>query len=133
MIELRPEPWTPELIAEVAAAFEGHDKSDTSGGLVGAVEGIEQGAFCRVLADGEPVAFYVLFVRAHSGGLEAEISHAWGRAGFDITQQVLPLIERQCSQAEAVTIKTRRAGLIQKLKRQGYAVESVTLRKRSHA
>jgi hypothetical protein len=42
----------------------------------------------------------------------------------------MPLIERQCSgTCRAVTLETRRRGLIKKLEARGFAVSSVKLRK----
>lgn len=130
MIEIRPEPWTDAHIAEVNAAFAQHDKSDTSRGLMAPHECVRGGTFCRVWRDGEPVAWYVLHGAQHAHGSEAEVSLAYGRADVDLVAEVLPLIEYQCRAFDAIRIETCRPGLIRKLKRMGYGMDAVILRKR---
>lgn len=134
MISLRAESITPAHRAEVAAAFDAparREKTDTSAGMVDAADCMMGGTFFRVLDDGEPVAFYVLRLRVRGERREAVIVLAHGRAGFDLVEQVLPLIERQCAQAgcQRVRVETRRAGLVKKLERAGYERASVILAK----
>ncbi|NUO87667.1 MAG: hypothetical protein HOQ37_16360 [Cupriavidus sp.] len=128
-ITVEPQPWTPERIEEVRQAFEGH-KSWTAPGLVEVTEYVQQGVFNRITVDAEPVGFYVLFAWKHRGTVEAEISHVHVRTEFDAVRHILPVIERQCAEADALTVTTRRRGLIKKLQQQGYAIEGVILRKR---
>lgn len=130
MIEIRPEAWTEAHAAEVERAFGHHDKSDTSRGLMAPAECVRGGVFCRVWRDGEPVAWYVLRGTQHAHGSEAEIALAHGRADCDLVAEVLPLIEHQCRAFDAIRIETCRPGLIKKLKRIGYSVDAVVLRKR---
>ncbi|MGY2488519.1 hypothetical protein [Cupriavidus sp. CP313] len=131
MIEIKPEAWTDAHDAEVNAAFAGHAKSDTSGGLLRPTEyRREHGTFCRVWRDGEAVAWYVLMAHLHAETTEVEIALAHGRADFDLVAEVLPLIEYQCREADAIRITTCRPGLIKKLRRLGYRSEAVVLRKR---
>ncbi|WP_354682650.1 hypothetical protein [Cupriavidus necator] len=130
MIEIKHEPWTPEHAAEVDKAFAGHAKSDASGGLLAPAEYLDTCGFFRVWKDGEPVAWYVLMPHKHAHTLEIEIALAHGRADFDLVAEVLPLIEYQCREADAIRVTTCRPGLIKKLKRAGYRSEAVVLRKK---
>ncbi|MFX1803523.1 hypothetical protein PWR66_07705 [Paraburkholderia sp. A1RO-5] len=133
MIQCRHEPVTQAIAAEVAAAFDAtpfmRAKTDTSAGMVDAVDCLAGANFFRVLEDGVPVAFYVLRLRVRGELREAEVVLAHGRAGFDLVEWVLPLIERQCAHCGALRIQTRRAGLMKKLERAGYVRASVILRK----
>jgi hypothetical protein len=135
MITLRHEPVTDAVRDEVAAVFDTVplliEKTDTSGGQVAGVDCLNGGQFFRVLIDGAPVAWYVLRARQGRAGLDAEITIAAGRAGVDLVGEVLPLIERQAASigCHAMRIETRRAGLMKKLERAGYAQSSVILRK----
>lgn len=135
MITLRAEPVTDAVRAEVAAAFDTVPlliaKTDTSGGQVAGVDCLDGGEFFRVWIDGEPVAWYVLRAREGRAGRDAEITLAAGRAGVDLVGVVLPMIERQAASigCRALRIETRRAGLMKKLGRAGYAQASVILAK----
>lgn len=133
MIQLRAEPVTDAVRDEVAAAFGASmlAKVDTSAGMVEAVDCLAAGEFFRVYVDGVPVLFYVIELREGRAGREAEITLAHGRADVDLVDAVLPLIERQAKAAgcQRMRIETRRAGLMKKLERVGYAKASVILRK----
>ena len=62
----------------------------------------------------------------------AEVPHllaAAGRASVDLTKTVLPYIEAQVTPADALTIYTRRRGLVRKLERQGYRLDGYVMRK----
>lgn len=126
---------TDAVRAEVARDFDGNAlmqaKTDTSGGMVEAVECLDGANFFRVHADGEPVAYYALRLRVKKERREAEITLAHGRAGFDLVAHVVPVIERQCRHCacDAVRVETRRAGLMKKLERAGFERASVILRK----
>lgn len=130
-LRIEPQAWTDAVLAEVDAAFGTHAKSDTSRGLMAPAECVAGGTFCRVYRDGEPVAWYVLRGHEHAHGKEAEIALAYGGADIDLVASVLPLIEQQCAAFDAIRIETCRPGLIKKLKRIGYGVDAVVLRKRS--
>ncbi|WP_404993333.1 hypothetical protein [Cupriavidus pauculus] len=129
-IRVEPEEWTEAHDAEVNGAFAGKAKTDTGGGLTDPAACARRGVFCRVYREGEPVAWYVLHGVQHAYGAEAEIVFAHGRADFDLVSEVLPLIEHQCRAFDAVTIVTRRRGLIKKLRAAGYGMDAVILRKR---
>ena len=117
-----PEPLDGERLREIRAALDDDPvmraKTDTSGGAVGADEVAAGGAFFRVFADGEPVAWYVLT----AGNTGACIALAYGRADFDLVEHVLPLIERQCEGYGVLEMQTKRRGLIRKLRAAGYLV-----------
>jgi hypothetical protein len=132
MITIRHEPTTDEHRAEVAQFDESpllRAKTDTSGGMVHGVDCLANAQFFRVFDDGVPVAFYVLRARQGRAGIDAEITLAHGRAGFDLVGAVLPLIERQCAGCHQLRIETRRPGLMKKLERAGYQRASVILTK----
>ncbi|RQQ65599.1 hypothetical protein [Burkholderia stagnalis] len=135
MLQIRGEAVTEAVRAEVAAAFDTVPamiaKTDTSGGQVTGVDCLAGGQFFRVLLDGAPVAWYVLRARSGRAGLDAEIAIAYGRAGVDLVEQVLPMIERQAASigCRELRIETRRAGLMRKLDHAGYRRSSVILTK----
>jgi len=117
-----PEPLDGERMREIRAALDDDPvvraKTDTSGGLVGADQAAAGGVFFRVHADGAPVAWYVLTFDAAG----AWIAVAYGRADFDLVAHVLPLIERQCERFGALSIETKRRGLVKKMRAAGYAM-----------
>lgn len=133
MIAIRQEAIDDAHRAEVARAFDAtptaRAKTDTSGGLVDAADCLAGAHFFRVHADGEPVAFYVLRLRARGAKRVAEIALAHGRASFDLVEHVLPMIERQCAGCSTLRIETRRPGLMKKLESAGYQRASVILTK----
>ncbi|MGU8077833.1 hypothetical protein [Burkholderia pyrrocinia] len=116
-IDCKVEPLDGERLQEARAVFEEdaamRAKTNTGGTVDGAIIG---GAFFRVYADGEPVAWYVL--QPFEG--VAEIAAAYGRAEVDLVATVLPVIERQCEPFGAVCVTTKRRGLIKKLETAGY-------------
>lgn len=132
-LEIRTEATTDDVRAEVAAEFDAtpwqRAKTDTSGGRVDAVECLAGAVLYRVLADGEPVAFFVVRIDEGNGRKEARITLAHGRAGFDLVAVVLPIIEAMFSACDSISLQTRRAGLVKKLRTAGYATAAVTLRK----
>lgn len=132
VITCTPEPISADVLAEIAQAFDtpaAREKTSTSDGVVDAVDVAQGGHFFRVTADGTPVAFYVLGFHSEAGGVVATVRLAHGRAGFDLVENVLPLIERQCHECVQLRMETRRRGLIKKLRAAGYHTTSVTLRK----
>lgn len=132
MITVRHESVTDAHRAEVAAAFDARTKAktDTSAGMLHEADMLDGAHFYRVLEDGVPVAWYVMRERLGPAGREAHISLAHGRAGVDLVREVVPLIERQCAgTCRAITLETRRRGLVKKLEAGGFAVSSLKLRK----
>ncbi|SAK68259.1 hypothetical protein AWB76_04077 [Caballeronia temeraria] len=135
MIHIRPEPVTDAVRDEVAAAFDANPlqraKTDTSAGMVDAVRCLDNAVFCRVFASGVPVAFFALRIEQKGTRREAEVTIAHGRAAFDLTAEILPMIERAAADlgAHGLTVVTRRGGLVKKLKSAGYGTAAVRLRK----
>jgi hypothetical protein len=135
VITIEHEHVTDTHRAEVEAAFDSSPwlraKTDTSGGMVDAVDCLKGANFFRVLDDGRAVAFFVLRMHFRGERRAAEVTLAHGRAGFDLVEGVLPLIERMCKGVGCanVRIETRRAGLMKKLERAGYEQASVILSK----
>ncbi len=123
-----PEPFSDERSREVRAVFDDNPhlwaKVDTSGGALNADELVYGDVFCRVVVDGEPVAFYVLHFYQDGNRREAFITAAYGRAALDLCPVVLPLIERQCAGCAGVAMRTKRRGLMRKLGAAGYATVS---------
>lgn len=108
-------------------------RGDTTAGTA-TLDDLCQGAAAFELRDsqGRPVGAYVLAMRDHATARVCWVMAAGGAVqGVDLTGQVLPCVERQARTygAGQVAITTRRKGLIQKLKKQGYTVTGVTLRK----
>ena len=132
-LEIHVEPTTDDIREEVAAAFDAtpwqRAKTDTSGGRVDAVACLDGAVFYRVIADGERVAFFVVRLDEGNGRKEARITLAHGRAGFDLVKIVMPVIEAMFWWCDSVSLQTRRAGLVRKLRAAGYATAAVTLRK----
>ena len=107
-------------------------RCDTSGGLLSVAEACQGSECFAVYEGGALVLGYALKRVQHEGGAVTWIMAAAGnRPGLDLTQTALPAIEQQARDAGTVqvAITTKRRGLIAKLKKQGYAVTGVTLRK----
>lgn len=124
-VECLPEPFDGERLREVCDAFADPqlwEKVDTSGQTPR--ELVIGQTFCRVLVDGVPVAFYVLYFYQGEDGTEAFITAAHGRASLDLCRVVVPLIERQCAGCSGVAMRTKRRGLIRKMAAAGYATVS---------
>jgi hypothetical protein len=123
-----PEPFNGERLREVCALFEANphlwERIDTTGGTLTPEEAIHGELLCRVYADGEAVALYVLHFYQVDGRTEAFITFAHGRAALDLCAVVLPLIEQQCNGCGGIAMLTRRRGLKRKLVKAGYQMVS---------
>lgn len=77
---------------------------------------------------GESFGVYALEVRRRQGWLIAGVG---GIPGHDLTEEFLPFIERQLRDAgcDAIFVQTRRPGLIRKLDRCGFLLDSSILTK----
>lgn len=110
-----------------------HHRTDTTGGTASIGELCAgHPAFELRDSQGRAVGAYVLAIRDHAAARVAWVMAAGGAVpGVDLTGAVLPCVERQARTLGAgqVAITTRRPGLIRKLKKQGYSVTGVTLRK----
>lgn len=123
-----PEALDGERLREIRAAFDENPrmwaKIDTSGGTLAADELVHGEVLCRVMADGEAVALYVLHFYLVDNRTEAFITLALGHGAIDLCAEVLPLIEQQCAGCTGLGMRTRRKGLMRKLARAGYETVS---------
>jgi hypothetical protein len=118
------------LTQDAISAFEAaQQRFDTSGGLVTLGELLQGAISCEVLDGETPVAWFAVRSVNHMTANECELLIAAGAASVDLTRNVLPYIEAQVSPADALTIYTRRQGLVRKLLAQGYRVDGTVLRK----
>jgi hypothetical protein len=94
-------------------------------------EQIEAGAVLfRASIDGDALAYWLLRVDDLPEGKEGVIVAAGGRAGFDLTAALLPVIEKQFSGVVALRTHATRAGAAKKfLKHPGWKISEVILRK----
>lgn len=115
--------------AAYARAFEG--KRDTTGGL-GDMEACLAGAVLfDVRVAGQIVARYALKQVQRDHGTEVFIVGAAGNLpGVDLVQTIVPYIEQQCADVDRLTINTRRRGLVHKLQKQGWTLDSYVMRKK---
>jgi hypothetical protein len=131
-IELRQVQWGAAEIAELRDAVSA--RFDTTAGLYGPAEcAARGGVLFEVLADGERVGLYALDVNRYPHGVEGVVAFATGRASFDLTRRVLPLIERQFVGCDVVRVDTRRRGLAAKLASLGYRFDGLIMRKPARA
>lgn len=122
------------LDASRALLMQAVARGDTTNGTI-TIDELCRGAQAFELRDGagQVVGAYVLAMRDHAMARVCWVMAAGGAVrGLDLTGAVLPCVERQArgQGAGEVAITTRRRGLIRKLKKQGYSVTGVTLRKK---
>lgn len=118
--------------AALLAGMPGNPKWDTTDGLCTIEEIIGTGHPLMVSDGGRPVAVVVVQRIDYAQGCELFIRVALQLVpGVDLTERVLPLIE-QCYGAGcvAVTMRTRRAGLVAKLEKTGYYETAKIMRKK---
>ncbi len=125
-------PLSSDLAAPLLAPALGEGR-DTTGGLM-TIKELLAGAQCFEVIDetGRSVGSYAVEVFTHDGGNEAVVVAAVGAMpGVDLTASVLPGVEQQARGAgcAAVTIHTRRRGLLAKLKAAGYRCDGFIMRK----
>lgn len=111
----------------------GAGKVDTSGGLCNVDEIIGDGRAFDVVRDGVAVALVVLqkVERAHGRELEIRAAVALGQGGAAVTDDILAGVERAFGHdCDAMTIYTRRGGLVRKLERAGYSEAAKIMRKK---
>ncbi|WP_300758480.1 hypothetical protein [Janthinobacterium sp.] len=105
---------------------------ETGGGL-GSMDTAMAGAqLFEVVVAGAVVARYALRLDRHENGVEmVVVAAAGGVSGVDLTASVVPTIETQGKGAGAdrVTLRTRRAGLVRKLKKQGWVLDAYCMGK----
>jgi hypothetical protein len=80
---------------------------------------------------GRIVARYALKQVQRDHGTEVFIvGAAGGLPGVDLVATVAPYIAQQCAEADRLTINTRRRGLVRKLQKQGWTLDSYVMRKK---
>lgn len=118
--------------AALLADMPGNPKWDTTDGLCEIGEIIGGGHPLLVNDQGRAVAVVVLERIDYAQGCELFIRVARQLVpGIDLTERVLPLIERFYGEGcVAVTMRTRRAGLVAKLEKTGYYETAKIMRKK---
>jgi len=114
-----------------AKAFDA--RRDTTGGLGDMEACLRRGTLFDVKVGGETVARYALeFVQCDQGA-EVFITAAAGNLpGADLVATLVPYIAEQAAKAgaDAVTINTRRRGLVRKLQRAGWTLDAYVMRRK---
>ena len=115
--------------AAYAAAY--RPDRETGGGL-GSMDAAMRGAqLFEVVVAGAVVARYALRMDQHDNGREiVVVAAAGGLPGVDLVASVLPNIEKQGAGADRMTLRTRRPGLVRKLKKQGWVVDAYCMGKK---
>lgn len=112
-----------------AKAFDA--KRDTTGGLGSMESCLTGGELFDVVLDGVTVGRYALKTAHRANGVEVFIVAAAGALqGVGLVESIAPYIEQQCHAADRLTINTRRRGLVKKLLKQGWTLDSFVMRKK---
>lgn len=118
--------------ARIAYAKAFDARTDTTSGLVDMESCLGRGQLFEVKVEGRIVARYALqFVSCDNGGEVWVTAAAGGLPGVDLVQSLTPHIARQAADAgaRAVSVSTKRRGLVKKLQRAGWKLEAYVLRK----
>lgn len=130
-LTVRAVPWSDHARELLQGAVNVHD---TSGGMIG-IDDYELGAgvLFEVEQGGDVLGYYVMTACAFQHAIEGCVvwaAAAPGKGALHLTEKILPLIEQQvppgCS---ALTIHTRRRGLVKKLARAGFRCDGHIMRK----
>lgn len=112
-----------------AKAFD--SRRDTTGGLGSMNSCFTDAEMFDVVHDGVTIARYALKTVRRENGVEVFVVAAAGHlAGVDLVAALGPYIEQQCAGADRLTINTRRRGLVKKMMRQGWTLDSFVMRKK---
>lgn len=115
--------------AAYAKAFD--VRRDTTGGLGGMESALQGAELFEVVLAGQVVARYALKTMHRARGSEVFIvAAAGGLPGVDLVDGMVPYIAQQCQGADRLTINTKRRGLVKKLARQGWTLDSYVMRKK---
>lgn len=115
--------------AAYAKAFDA--RRDTTGGLGDMDQCLGRAELFDVKLGGRTVARYALHQVERAKGVEVFIVGAAGSLpGVDLVETMAPYIAQQCARADRLTINTRRRGLVKKLLRQGWTLDSYVVRKK---
>jgi hypothetical protein len=109
----------------------GVKKWDTSDGLKSFDELMQGGAAFLAMVDSVPMMVFIIQKIKWAYGRELFVKAAWQLGGGrDLTRETMPLIiERFGFDCDAVTVVTRRGGLVRKLEKQGFAKAATIMRK----
>ena len=114
------------------ACMVGNPKWDTTDGMSSIDEIVGEGVPFIVSENGTQLAVFVLEKNVYANGVELMIRVAkqMTSAG-DVTSRILPEVERRFGDGcDFVTIRTRRAGLVSKLSKNGYTEAAKIMRKK---
>jgi hypothetical protein len=115
--------------AAYAKAFDA--RRDTTGGLGDMVACLSKAQLFNVKLGDQVVARYALQQVDRAKGVEVFVVGAAGSVpGVDLVKVVEPFIAQQCVEADRLAINTRRKGLVKKLLRQGWTLDSYVMRKK---
>jgi hypothetical protein len=115
--------------AAYAKAFDA--RRDTTGGLGDMVACLSRAQLFDVKLGDQVVARYALQQVDRAKGVEVFVVGAAGSVpGVDLVEVVEPFIAQQCATADRLAINTRRKGLVKKLLRQGWTLDSYVMRKK---
>jgi hypothetical protein len=130
MIRFRRLMW-PEAM-EMLAPMVGNPKWDWSDGLCGIADLIGGGIVYLAEDAGGPLMVVAIDQVKHEGGRELVIRAALQlSAAGDATERVLPEIERVFGRGcHAVTVYTKRPGLVRKMEQAGYCPAATIMRKK---
>lgn len=131
METLSVRPIEPARVADTLATATA-PRCDTTAGAQSLAELCRRGIAFEVTAGGRRVGAYTLEMADHDAARVAWImAAAGGMPGIDGVASLLPVIEAQAVLlgATQLGVVTRRAGLVKKLRRHGFAVTGVMLRK----
>lgn len=120
---------TGAALASLGVVFETR-KTDTGAGLASAAEQLDGAQCFAVYAGADLVGHYALGVRQYENGPEVIIIAARGKLkAADLIASLLPTIEQQSQGARALTVHTKRRGLVAKLAGHGFRLDGFILRK----
>ena len=114
--------------AAYAAAY--RPDRETAGGLGSMDEAMRGAQLFEVVVAGAVVVRYALRQDHYENGSEIVIvAAAGGLPGVDLVASLVPTIERQGAIADRMTMRTRRPGLVRKMKKQGWVLDAYCLGK----
>lgn len=130
MIRFRRLSW--DEAQTMLAPMVANPKWDWSDGLCGIADLIGGGLVYLAEDDGGPLMVVAIDQVEHEGGRELVIRAALQMsAAGDATERVLPEIERVFGRGcHAVTVYTKRAGLVRKMEQAGYDPAATIMRKK---
>lgn len=115
--------------AAYAAAY--RPDRETAGGLGSMDEAMRGAQLFEVVVAGVVAARYALRHDHYENGSEIVIvAAAGGLPGVDLVASLVPTIERQGAIADRMTMRTRRPGLVRKMKKQGWVLDAYCMGKK---